>query len=59
MKPIPRLSRALRAFTNLSSSSSAGGKSDTAAHHLNELRIKRKEERNELVAIITFSLIFY
>ena len=44
MKPIPRLSRALRAFTNLSCST--GAKTDTA-HHLNELRVKRKEERNE------------
>jgi hypothetical protein len=44
MKPVPRLSRALRAFTNLSCSS--GDETDTA-HQLNELRVKRKEERNE------------
>lgn len=42
MKPIPRLSRALRAFTNLGSPSC--GKLNDASYHLNELRVKQQEE---------------
>lgn len=47
MKPIPRLSRALRAFTNLSSDS--GGVKQDPAQFLAELRIKRQEEQHQLV----------
>jgi len=47
MKPIPRLSRALRAFTNLSSD--GGGVKQDPAQFLAELRIKRQEEQHQSV----------
>ena len=46
MKPTPRLSRALRAFTNLGFPT-CGKLADTSSCHLSELRIKHQEENNK------------
>nr|CAH0109762.1 unnamed protein product [Daphnia galeata] len=50
MKPTPRLSRALRAFTNLGSPT-CGKLADTSSCHLSELRIKHQEENNKITWI--------
>lgn len=42
MKPVPRLSRALRAFTNLGLPSS--GKLNDLSHNLAELRSRQKND---------------